>query len=64
MLVWGVEPSLTEEFTSTDTMIKAAMQLASKKGVVTPGDNVVIVSGALDAGQTDFLRVVTMNLPS
>lgn len=59
MLVWGVQPILSEEFTSIDTMIKAAMELASKKGVIMPGDKVVIVDGAPSAppGQTDFLRV-------
>ncbi|MBI4525399.1 MAG: hypothetical protein HY695_16485 [Deltaproteobacteria bacterium] len=31
MLVWGVRPFLTEEFTSTDAMIKAATDLVRDK---------------------------------
>jgi pyruvate kinase len=63
MLVWGVQPLLLEEFTSIDAMIKAAIDLASKKGVVRPGNKVVIVAAAPSAppGQTDFLRVATLN---
>jgi len=60
MLVWGVRPFLIQEFTSTDAMVKAAMELASKNGIVAPGDKAVVVSGTLAAGQTDFLRVVTL----
>jgi len=36
------------------------MELASKNGIVAPGDKAVVVSGTLAAGQTDFLRVVTL----
>jgi pyruvate kinase len=63
MLVWGVQPILSEEFTSIDAMIKAAMELAYKKGVIIPGDKIVIVAGAPSAlpGQTDFLRVTSFN---
>jgi pyruvate kinase len=62
MLVWGVQPLLLEEFTSIDAMTKAAMELAYKKGIVMPGDKVVIVAGAPSAspGQTDFLRVTSV----
>lgn len=61
MLVWGIQPVLSEEFTSIDTMIKAAMELAYRKGVIAPGSKVVIVAGALSIppGETDFLRVAT-----
>ena len=61
MLVWGIQPILSEEFTSIDTMIKAAMELAYKKGVIAPGDKIVIVAQALSSpqGQTDFLRVTS-----
>jgi pyruvate kinase len=59
MLAWGIQPILSEEFTSIDTMIKAAMELAYKKGIIVPGDKVVIVAGALfiPSAETDFLRV-------
>jgi pyruvate kinase len=65
MLVWGVQPLLSEEFTSIDTMIKAAMELTYKKGVIMPGDKVVIVAGAPSTppGKTDFLRVASLNSP-
>ena len=61
MLVWGIQPILSEEFTSIDTMIKGAMELAYKKGVIVPGDKIVIVAGApsTPSGETDFLRVAT-----
>ncbi|MGH7928459.1 MAG: pyruvate kinase [Candidatus Binatia bacterium] len=61
MLVSGVQSILSEEFTSIDAMIKDAMERAYKKGVIMPGDKVVIVAGAQYAprGQTDFLRVTT-----
>jgi hypothetical protein len=32
MLVWSVQPILSEEFTSGDVMIKAAMELVYEKG--------------------------------
>jgi pyruvate kinase len=65
MLIWGVQPFLLEEFTSIDAMIKPAIDLASKKGVVRPGNKVVIVAAVPSAppGQTDFLRVATLNDP-
>jgi pyruvate kinase len=65
MLVWGVQPFLLEEFTSIDAMIKAAIDLAFKKGIVTPGNKVVIVAAApyTPPGETDFLRVATLNDP-
>jgi pyruvate kinase len=61
MLVWGVQPFLLEEFTSIDAMIKAAIDLAFKKGIVTPGNKIVIVAAApyTRTGKTDFLRVAT-----
>jgi len=60
MLVWGVRPILSEEFTSIDAMIKAAIELTYKKGFIMQGDNVVIVAGAPSpsATETDFLRVM------
>jgi pyruvate kinase len=63
MLVWGVQPFLVEEFTSIDAMTKAAIAVAFKKKVVRPGNKVVIVAAAPSApqGQTDFLRVATLN---
>jgi pyruvate kinase len=63
MLVWGVQPILLEEFPSMDAMIKAAIDLTFKKGIVMPGDKIVIVAGApySPPGETDFLRVATLN---
>jgi pyruvate kinase len=65
MLVWGVQPLLSEEFTTIDTMIETAMELTYKKRVIMPGDKVVIVAGAPSAppGETDFLRVASLNSP-
>jgi pyruvate kinase len=65
MLVWGVQPFLLEEFTSIDAIIKAAIDLTFKKGIVRPGNKVVIVAGApySPLGETDFLRVATLNYP-
>jgi pyruvate kinase len=46
-------------------MIKAAMDLAFKKGIVMVGNKVVIVAGApySPPGQADFLRIATVNDP-
>lgn len=62
MLVWGVQPYLVEGFTSTEANIRAALEVARKQGLVTPGDKAVVVAGSPSAlpGQTDFLRVVTV----
>ena len=63
MLVWGVQPFVLEKFTSMDAMTKAAIDLAFKKGI--PGNKVVIVTAApyAPSGETDFLRVATLNDP-
>ncbi len=59
MLVWGVQPILSEEFGSIGTMARAAMELAHSKGFIAAGDRVVIVAGEVSdrQGETDFLRV-------
>jgi pyruvate kinase len=61
MLVWGVQPMLSEEFISIDVMTKAAMEAAHQKRIVMPGDKVVLVAGTPSAppGESDFLRVVS-----
>ena len=63
MLTWGVRPTFSEEFESTDAMIKAALEAARGTGLISPGDKVVIVGGAPSAppGHTDFLRVATLS---
>jgi pyruvate kinase len=58
MLAWGVRPLITEEFASTDAMIKAATEIVSRNKIAAPGDKAVLVSGPPAPGETDFLRVV------
>src|SRR5690242_19688015 len=62
MLVRGVQPILSEEFTSIDAMLNAAIRVSAEKGIVTPEDKVVIVAGAPSTipGETDFLRVTSI----
>jgi pyruvate kinase len=61
----NVSSYLVNDSTLIDTMIKAAMELTYKKGVIMTGDKVVIVAVAPSAppGKTDFLRVTSMNSP-
>jgi pyruvate kinase len=62
MLVWGVQPFLIDECTSSDAMIKAAIDLASKKGIVKAGKVVIVAAAPYSPrGETDFLRVATVN---
>jgi pyruvate kinase len=61
MLVWGVQPFLLDECTSIDAMIKAAIDLASKKRIVKPGKVVIVATAPYSPrGETDFLRVATL----
>jgi pyruvate kinase len=61
MLVWGVQPFLLDECTSIDAMIKAAIDLASKKRIVKPGKVVIVAAAPYSPrGETDFLRVATL----
>lgn len=63
MLTWGIQPILSDEFNSTEGMLKAAVEAACDTGLVASGKKVVIVGGDPYArsGETDFLRVA--NLP-
>lgn len=58
-LVWGVRPILSNEFSTTDGMIRSALEIAQEIGGCEKGDRVIIVGGSPTAGpgHTDFLRV-------
>jgi pyruvate kinase len=61
-MIWGVTPLACDELQSpTDgDGVGRAVDLARHRGVVRPGDVVVVVagSGAPPAGRTDFMRIV------
>lgn len=57
---WGVEPILVAEYPSTDDLVWHTVELVVAKGLVVPGDYVVVLAGdpRAKAGSTDVLRVV------
>ncbi len=61
-LVWGVQPLLVPEYTSTDDMIEHTTRTALEAGLVKTGDRVVITAGipAGGEGRTNMLKVHIM----
>lgn len=61
-LVWGVLPLLIPEFHSIDEMITTVVNAAEGAGLVTTGDNLVIIAGVPFSvgGQTNFLKIHTV----
>ena len=58
-LSWGVIPTLSEEFTSTDVLFYHAKRAAKNTGLVKVGDNIVITAGSLEGGasNTNLIKV-------
>ena len=58
-LVWGVNPLLVEEQTSSTSTFSLAMGMAREMGVLQDGDLVVQTAGTLAgiSGSTDFIKV-------
>ncbi len=65
-LSWGVIPHLVSSFTGTDQMFALARSWAMEKGVVKPGDCIVITAGVPVgvAGTTNLLKVVEIESSS
>jgi pyruvate kinase len=62
-LCWGVRPMLQPQgATSTEEVMRGAVEVAREAGVATAGDLVVVLAGSPDAGpgHTDTIRVVTV----
>jgi pyruvate kinase len=61
-LVWGVQPVLVGDFTSTDEMIRLTVDAACKSGIASWGDTIVITAGIPFGGRgnTNFLKVHTV----
>lgn len=61
-LSWGVNPVLTEEFTSQDVMFYHAMASAKKVLHLEKGDNVVLTGGPINGktGNTNTIKVETI----
>ena len=62
MIIWGVNPVVTDKPKSTDDMFELAEKVALEQGLVKPGDNIVIVAGVPVgvAGSTNTMRVRTV----
>ncbi len=58
-LVWGVNPLLVEEQTSSTSTFSLAMRMAREQGYLHDGDLVVQTAGTLAgvSGSTDFIKV-------
>ena len=62
-LCWGVRPMLQPQAaTSTEDVMRGAVEVARISGAVAAGDLVVILAGSPDAGpgHTDTIRVVSV----
>jgi pyruvate kinase len=60
-LWWGVLPVRSEFSTTTDEMIVRGEQLLRQKGLVNPGDRILMLAGqSHTAGATNMLRVHTI----
>src|SRR5262245_38115144 len=62
-LVWGVTPRLVPSSTSTDEIVRRAVDAAISSGDVRPGDTIVVLAGSPESadGPTDLLRVVRVD---
>ncbi len=59
-LCWGVLPFSTKFKKTTDSSVKAVIQMLKKKGILKKGDALIVISGQNIGvtGQTDSLRVL------
>jgi pyruvate kinase len=61
MINWGVIPTLTEKPASTDDMFEIAEKTAIDSGLVSSGDNIIIVAGVpVGSGRTNTMRIRTV----
>lgn len=57
-LVWGIVPTLISKIEDTKKLMGAAENLLVSKGVIKPGDLVVIITGlALKTGSTNMIKI-------
>jgi len=58
-LVWGVKPIVCPDATDVREMVQTALSVTEEKGIVQPGDTVVITAGVPfgNAGSTNILRI-------
>jgi pyruvate kinase len=63
-LVWGVKPRPAQSSTSTDDVVRWAVDAAVGTGDVRPGDAIVVLAGSpKSAGEpTDVLRLVRVDV--
>jgi len=62
-LVWGVNPLVIENHSTTTATFKAAMDVALEKGLLKSNDLVVQTAGTIKgvSGSTDFVKVVNIS---
>lgn len=58
-LVWGVQPLLAEKSSSTDEMLKQAVQTAKEAALIAKGDLIIITAGIPvgEIGTTNLMKV-------
>lgn len=60
-LIWGVEPLLTKNATSTEEMLKAGQETLLQAGVVEKGDLIVVMAGRLSGlGLSSSVTIFTI----
>ena len=60
-LSWGVQPVMTETFTSTDVLFYHAKKIAKEILPLKPGDCIVVTAGTIgeNSGGTDTIKMIT-----
>ncbi|MBC6970500.1 MAG: pyruvate kinase, partial [Armatimonadetes bacterium] len=58
-VLWGVQPVLTQEFYDTEEMITKGFTAAIERGILKPGDLVVITAG-IPVGRPGTTNMVTL----
>lgn len=60
-LIWGVEPLLTKNATSTEQLLKAGEETLLEAGIVKKGDTIVVMAGRLSGlGLSSSVTVLTV----
>ena len=60
-LIWGVEPLLTKNATSTEQLLKAGEETLLEAGIVQKGDTIVVMAGRLSGlGLSSSVTVLTV----
>ena len=63
-LSWGVVPVQVDNYESTDAMVWHAVETAVQRGLIHPGQIVLVLAGApdrLSGASTDVLRIVRVS---